>query len=102
MAKQTNAVWNEIDPATLNGDAATLYQQYKEAYRIAKAMRVRFEEEMNELAGLPEGKKLAFGYNFGKLSVAIVDDERKATSKTKSPQSLGQFLAAQQASGARV
>ena len=103
MAKpRIEANWVEIKPETLNGDAASLYNSYKVAYRIAKAMREKFENEMQELAGLPEGKRLVFGYNFGKLSVAVVDDDRKAKVAGKSAQTLSQFLAGQMASDNRA
>lgn len=103
MAKaRIEANWVEINPTTLSGDAASLYASYKEAYRIAKAMREKFEAEMNELADCPDGKRLAFGYNFGKLSVAMVDDNGKPASKAKAPLSLSAFLADQTASGRRA
>ena len=94
MAKtqQTDAVWHQIDPETLNGDVALFYNEYKAQYKAAKATRQHFEDEMNALADLPEGKRLVFGYNFGKLSVAVVD-AGPAKSKGKPVASLATYLA---------
>lgn len=94
------AVWQEIDPATLSAEAAKRYKAYKEAYAFMKECRGEFEAHMNEQAAsaLPEGKRLAFGYNFGKLSVAVVDDDKPAKRETK-PQGLAEWLAAQASRG---
>ena len=94
-AKRTDAQWIEIDPSTLTGDAAKHYHAYKAIYKQMKEAREAFEGEMNELADCPAGKRLVFGYNFGKLSVAMVEDDRKAKTKTACAQSLSQYLAAQ-------
>lgn len=103
MAKERiAATWNEIDPATLTGDAAALFGEYKAQYRKAKEAKALFEAEMQELAALPSGYKLVFGYNFGKLSVAVVaDDKPKAAAKPAS-QSLAEWLQGQAAAGARA
>lgn len=47
-----------------------------------------------ELAPIPDGKRLVFGYNFGKLSVALVDDDAKP-STAKGTTSLSDFLKSQ-------
>lgn len=78
-AKRIDAVWNELDAGSLEGSQAMAYGKYKEAYRIAKSLKEQFEEGMQSYA--PDGKRLVFGYNFGKLSVAIVDDDRKPKAK---------------------
>jgi hypothetical protein len=102
MAKNTDAVWSEINPDTLPEALMVAYADYKEQYRVMKAARLRFEENMQIAAALPQGKRMVFGYNFGKLSVAIVDDDRKPAKATPAKQSLADFIAAQQASGKRV
>ena len=67
MAKaKSDAVWSEINPDTL-------------ASEMAKA----FETIVSEAAELPAGKRVVFGYNFGKLSVAIVDDDCKPAKATQ-------------------
>ena len=97
MAKvaRTDAVWVEINVETLTDGCARLYREYKENYIVMKASRTAFEEAMAAKAALPEGKRMVFGYNFGKLSVAIVADDRKPKAEAKR-QSLSDFLASQQ------
>jgi hypothetical protein len=103
MAKaKVEANWVEIDVTTLHADVQEAYAAYKQVYAEMKAIRKGFEERLSKEAGLPEGKRMVFGYNFGKLSVAIVDDDRKPAKATPAKQSLADFIAAQQASGKRV
>jgi hypothetical protein len=102
MAKDNNANWVELDPATLAPEMAAAYAEYKEMYRDMKAQRLRFETMLASAAELPDGKRMVFGYNFGKLSVAIVEDDRKPAKATPAKQSLAEFIAAQMASGSRV
>jgi hypothetical protein len=97
-----DATWFEIDPLTLSVEACAAYSDYKRLYKQAREARQAFELHMAEDAGLPAGKRMIFGYNFGKLSVAIVDDDRKAPKVKAGTQSLAQFLAAQAASGRRA
>ena len=94
MAK-TDAVWIEINPETLPKDIAEAYAQYKEIYKEMKAQRLRFETMFADLADAPKGKRIVFGYNFGKLSVALVDDDRKPAKTTPARQSRADFIAAQ-------
>lgn len=100
MARQ-EANWVEIDPSTLHDYEAQAYAGYKQAYKDMKTAREVFESRMQAAAGLPEGKRLVFGYNFGKLSVAIVDDDRKPVKAQAPKQTLAQFLASQANSGNR-
>lgn len=67
-------VWDNIDPATLPEDLAKLYYAYQKAQSIATEARRLFESETNEAFDAGPGNRLAFGYKFGKLSVAIVPD----------------------------
>lgn len=98
MARQ-EANWVELKVETLSEDMAQGYAKYKDIYRQMKEARQAFEDGMNKSAELPEGKRLVFGYNFGKLSVAIVDDDRKPTKAQAPKQTLAQFLAAQAGQG---
>lgn len=97
---QVKADWLTIDPTTLSEDQRKNYETYKTCYRVMKQAREDFETSMQ--AGVPEGERMICGYNFGKLSVAIVPDERKAAAVPKGVVSLAAFLAQRQASGARV
>ena len=92
MAKQIkqDATWVNIDVDTLNPRQAEAYQEYKRQYREMKAQRERFEGIM--AIGVPEGKRMIFGYNFGKLSVAIVDQDRTETKPKSATLSLAAFL----------
>jgi hypothetical protein len=101
-AKRTDATWIEMDVATLDHNTQTQYQMYKQAYADMKAQRQKFEDMMQTDAGLPEGKRMVFGYNFGKLSVAIVDDDRKPAKAKQAKQSLADFIASQAQAGARA
>lgn len=96
MAKQIidKADWIELDADSLPTVALTAYSEYKELYRRAKAKRQEFEALMNTQA--PEGKRMVFGYNFGKLSVALVD-AADAPAKAPAKRSLADYLAAQAA-----
>ena len=99
MAKQ-DAVWTVLDAATLGGEHTERYEVYKALYREMKAARKAFEDGVNDAARLPQGKRMIFGYNFGRLSAAIVDDDRKAPASKSG--SLADFLAGQVASGRRA
>jgi hypothetical protein len=102
MAKDNTAVWSEINPDTLPAEIAQAYALYKEMYREMKAQRTAFETMLASAASVPDGKRVIFGYNFGKLSVAIVDDDRKPAKATPAKQSLADFIASQASAGRRV
>jgi len=92
MAKaKSDAVWQEIDPTTLHPDLQEAYKAYKDAYAEMKRMRAGFEERINAEVKPPVGKRVAVAYNFGKLSIALVADERKPEAQPKL--SLAQYLA---------
>lgn len=100
MAKhESNAVWTTIDPASLSETQADAYAAYKALYRSMKDAREAFEGAMQ--AGVPDGQRMILGYNFGKLSAAIVPDDRKPAKAKATTQSLAEFLAAQSAQGHR-
>lgn len=98
MAK-SEATWTEIDPRTLDDGLEKAFDAYKASYRQTKALREAFEAAMREQAALPEGQRLVFGYNFGKLSVAVVEDTSKPKAPAKPKLSLGEYLAQQRAMG---
>lgn len=91
MAKTTTANWQQIDTTTLSQGQEAAYLSYKAKYAAMKEQRKAFEELMAEDVELPRGKKLAFGYNFGKLSIAIVDDDKPAA-KASSAVSLSTLI----------
>lgn len=76
---KSDAVWSELNVDSLETADLANYSTYKALYRQMKEAREAFESGMQRLA--PVGKRIIFGYNFGKLSVAIVDDDRKPKAK---------------------
>lgn len=97
-----DAQWQQIDPSTLAPDLQEFYADYVTKRRAAGAAKAGFEKAMNERANLPIGLRVVFGYNFGKLSAAIVPDD-KPTAKVKAPTlSLADFLRQQAGSGRSV
>lgn len=97
-----NADWNTVEISDLSERNREAYLAAKEAYKVYKATRERFEQAMQDdfAEHLPAGHELKFGYNFGKLSIAVGPArERKAAKPT---QSLASFLAGYSASGRAV
>lgn len=92
MAKQMvdKADWTTIDPESLSPEQRKAYGEYKAAYAIMKEARSGFERSMQ--AGVPEGYRMVCGYNFGKLSVAVVVDDTPVK-KAKAAVSLVEYLA---------
>ena len=90
MAKQ-ELDWTNINVDSLDQEHQDNYAAYKAAYALMKEAKTEFENTMNAKAGLPQGKRLFFGYNFGKLSLAIGNDDAKP--QAKGTPSLAQFLA---------
>ena len=103
MAKsyEVQADWRELNPATLPEPILAAYETYKEAQRLAAEYREKFEAAMSSAAALPSGQRLAFGYRFGKLSIAVIPDDRPAKRPSTQAQSLADFLKAQALTGAR-
>lgn len=96
MAKHnSDAVWSEIDPSSLNPATFKAYNEYVAARKLANEARKVFENMAQADANVADGKRMVFGYNFGKLSVAIVDGEVKASKPTKPKLSLADYLKAQ-------
>lgn len=102
MAKSpSTANWQTIDPATLPAPIAKQYDRYKEAYREMKAERSAFEDAMKGLITVAQNQRVVFGYNFGKLSIALVEGEIKPVTKSGA-QSLSDFLKSQATLGKRT
>jgi hypothetical protein len=96
------AEWTELDPATLTPALRAAYAAYTDQRRIAAAAKSAFETAMSAAASVPPGARLVFGYNFGKLSIAIVADDAKGKRTSKQAQSLSDFLASAKLTGART
>lgn len=76
--------WMEVNVADLSADNQKLYALLKDAQAKTAKLRADFEEGVRKQASkmIPEGHTLAFGYRFGRLSVAAVPTEKpKASSK---------------------
>lgn len=99
MAK-SELTWTEIDPETLPAAQAAAYAEYKALYRKMKAAREAFEESFAPAA--PDGKRFVFGYNFGKLSIALADEDKRGRKPAQPKASLADFLASQAQSGRRA
>jgi hypothetical protein len=99
MAKQ-EANWVNIDTDSLAPHQLEAYDAYKGAYRAMKTSRENFENIMGR--DIPAGQRMIFGYNFGKLSVAVVEDDRKVPKAKAATQSLSDFLASAKAHGDRT
>lgn len=95
----TEAVWQDIDVATLSVEMQTAYSEYKDAQRKAAELRTAFEASVTAVLNIPNGKRMVFGYRFGKLSAALVEDDRKQAKPKQAKGSLADFLAAQSAGG---
>ena len=100
MATKSELSWTEIDPDTLPAAQAAAYADYKALYRKMKAAREAFEASFQSAA--PDGKRFVFGYNFGKLSIALADEDRRAKRTATAKASLADFLAAQTQAGRRA
>lgn len=78
MAKSSSpATWTQIDTDTLPTPIAKQYANYKSAYAEMKAERKAFEDALAAMLNTKPGTRAVFGYNFGKLSIAIVADDAK-------------------------
>lgn len=95
--------WREINIETeLSAELRKAYEHSKAQYRIYKEARNAFELIMQETfaSDLAEDEELKFGYNFGKLSIAVGEKrERKPKQAAKDKPSLGDWLKARQGEG---
>lgn len=78
MAKaiKSDLVWNTINTETLPTGIKDAYAAYKDAYRDMKEMRLAFETAISAAIDPKPGFRVVFGYNFGKLSVALAPDDK--------------------------
>ena len=97
-----NDDWKQVDVAELPQELQEAYSNMKAIYRQYKAAKDIFEGFMQEHVAeqMPEGCELKFGYNFGKLSVAV-GPKREQKAKTKDTGKLGDWLQAQASGGHR-
>ena len=88
MAYETKLNWINVNVDALGTNLKRKYSALKEAQQKAKAAREDFElsfiAESKKAGKVEEGEALKFGYNFGRLAVAIVDEsEVKAKKEPK-------------------
>jgi len=95
MARE-EANWLNVLEDDLTAEQSQAYADYKTAYKQAKALRQSFEGLM--AVGTPAGQRMIFGYNFGKLSIAVVADDKPRKAKPVQ-QTLAQYLAAREGMG---
>lgn len=100
MTKDKDVKWTNVDTETLPPEMKKLYAKYKAQYALMKEAREAFEEAFAGEVSLAPGKRVAFGYKYGKLSVGVVDAGKpKSDAKTAT---LSDFIAAQERSGRRA
>jgi len=68
--------WTQLDPDTLSPELRKAYDDYKAANKAAHTMRNVFEAMMTNAIDPLDTEKVIFGYNFGKLSIAIVPADK--------------------------
>lgn len=68
--------WTQLDPDSLSPELRASYDKYRAAAKAAAVLRTEFEARMTVAIDPLDGEKLAFGYKFGKLSLAIVPADR--------------------------
>lgn len=91
MAKRNAAElnWVQVDEASMAKPLVQRLDAVREAekaYRDAKAaFELQFVTAVRKAGALDEGYTLAFGYRFGKLSVAKAEDKPKATKASAKP-----------------
>lgn len=97
MAKSNDAVWVELDPASLDAGQSAAYEEYRRLRKLAGAAKGAFEQTMQ--VAIPQGQRMIFGYNFGRLSVAVVANDRPEVKPKATAKSLGDYLATMSARG---
>ena len=98
----SDLAWTEVKVGELPEEIQREYAASKGAYREYKGKKQTFEQAMQAHVAdrLAPGMELKFGYNFGKLSVAVGPKVERKEAKPK--QGLEQWLAGQVQSGARA
>jgi hypothetical protein len=97
-----NEDWKTVDVAELPATLQSAYLDMKTQYRQYKALKDEFEQLMQGHVAdqLPDNCELKFGYNFGKLSVAV-GPKRAEKAKKQDTGKLEDWLAQQASSGRR-
>ena len=98
-SKTDGTTWATVDVDSLSDDTKLAYQVYKEAQAKAAELRKDFEAMFRDEAGT---ELLRFGYNYGKLSVAVGEAPKVAALPKAPKQSLGSFLTSQGIGGHRI
>ena len=100
-SEKSELQWANVEIEQLNAELQRAYRESKEAYRAYKIARDQFEGMMQEVysGSIAEGTELKFGYNFGKLSVAIGPKTQRKAKSEAPKQTLAEFLAAQASDG---
>lgn len=103
MATQSELKWTTVDVSKLDGELQTAYVGMKALYRQYAAAKAEFESAMQAAYGdkLPADKELKFGYNFGKLSIAVGPARERKATRAQETASLGEWLEAQAQGGLR-
>src|SRR5215469_6990017 len=97
--------WLTIDMSMQPANVQEAYEYYVDLRkRTAKAKEI-FETAFDATVDVPAGGKIVHGYNFGRFSIALVDDDGrgKAAPKTKAePISLQAWIDRQSLNGRRI
>lgn len=92
--KDNDTTWINVDQDDMSKATLKAYGDYRDLQALANEARKAFEAEFVKGQRAPAGKRFAFGYKFGKLSVALVDDDRPV--KVARPKlTLAEYLAQQ-------
>lgn len=74
---KTDLVWQDVDTESFTGPLKKAYEAKKAQDAISRTKREAFEDAVIASARakgvLADGQTFAFGYRFGKLTVAVTD-----------------------------
>lgn len=98
MAK-TELSWTDINPAELPPAVRAKYDAYKASYRAMKEAKAGFEDAARSVIPAPTGFEIKFGYNFGKLGIALAPITDKPKPAAKGTTSLAAWIEQQRAMG---
>ncbi|MDR3572228.1 MAG: hypothetical protein P4L50_00065 [Anaerolineaceae bacterium] len=93
--------WANVDPNTLPATILASYNEYREAAKFASEARNAFESAFSSAVKPAKGQRVIYGYRFGKLSIAVVTDDKPASTH-KGEQSLTDWLASRRNAGIRT
>lgn len=97
MAKQKQALisdWTELNVETLPAQARMAYNKLKQAREAARVAKDAFETAARDGMDVPNGVRVVFAYNFGKLSIALAPDDAKQGKASAKAVSLTDWLKA--------